>query len=320
MKFLISGMGSIGRRHFSVLKGLGYEDVYCVRSGSTNTQTPGGVKTLTSFEEAADIGLDAALITNPTSLHVKTASMLAGMGMALFIEKPLCSSLVGTEELLKLCRDNNVPVLMGYNFLHHPAICFIKELITDGKVGKVISARAQFGTYMPGWHKDEDYRKSYAAQKALGGGVVLTSIHEQNYLTWFFGKVTKIKAMQTLGNVTGIDCEEGAEILMRHESGVLSSIHLNFFQRPYYRNCQIIGTLGTIVWDFMKPEVSLIHSEASETWRIGPGAYELLNDSYVMQMKHFVKVAKREEMPVCDLEDGIRDLETSLKILEEIEN
>jgi predicted dehydrogenase len=318
MKFLIVGLGSIGRRQLSILRHLGETDLYCLRSGASETATPEGVNEIDSIANAGQNGIDAALITNPTSFHVSAAAELARQGIPLFIEKPLGKDLSGVDDLQRLCDQMKVPVLMGYNFLHHPAIRFIKELIDDGKAGKVISARAQFGTYMPRWHKGEDHTKSYAAVKGLGGGVVLTSIHEQNYLSSFFGAVTDVKAMETTGNTTGIECEEGVEMIMKHESGVISSVHLNFFQRPYYRDCQIIGTQGTIYWNFIQPEVKLMQSEHTEIWKLGRGAYELLDESYTNQMKHFIQVVRGEESPVCGLADGVRDLRTALKILNEI--
>jgi len=318
LKFLICGLGSIGRRHLNVLRSLGEKEFYCLRSGNSEVKTPGDVIELRSINEAAGAGVNAALITNPTSLHVETATALAKQGIAMFIEKPLGKDLNGVQELSLICGEMNVPVLMGYNFLHHPAIKFMHKLVYEGVAGKVISARAQFGTYMPGWHKGEDHTRSYAAQKHLGGGVVLTSIHEQNYLSSFFGEVKEVMAMETTGNTTGIECEEGIEILMRHETGVLSSVHLNFFQKPYFRNCQIIGTDGTIFWDFMKPIVKLMKADHTEIWKLGAGAFELLEESYRNQMMHFIEVAKRETMPVAGLKEGIRDLEVALKILNEI--
>ena len=318
MKFLICGLGSIGKRHLNVLRNLGEKEFFCLRSGNSEVRTPGDVIELRSVSEAAGAGITAALITNPTSLHVETAIELAKQGIAIFIEKPLGKDFAGVQELSRICEVKKIPVLMGYNLLHHPAIRFMHKLVDEGKAGKVISARAQFGTYMPGWHKGEDHTRSYAAQKHLGGGVVLTSIHEQNYLSSFFGEVIEVKAMETTGNTTGIECEEGIEILMRHASGVLSSVHLNFFQKPYCRNCQIIGTEGTVFWDFMKPEVKFVNAEHTDVWKLGAGAFELLEESYRNQLIHFIEVAKRQVHPVAGLREGVRDLEIALKIINEI--
>lgn len=300
-----------------MLKTLGNHQFYCVRSGKSSGPTPEGVKEIGSLKDAFRYGIDAALVTNPTSCHIETAAELALQGIPLFIEKPLGKDLAGIEELQKAVESTKIPVLMGYNLLHHPGIRLMGELIETGNAGKVIAARSQFGTYMPGWHKGEDHTRSYAALKSLGGGVVLTSIHEQNYLTHFFGKVMEVKAMKTEFNTTGIECEEGVEILLKHESGVLSSIHLNFFQKPYRRYFEAIGTEGTLYWDFMKPEVRLMNNDTMLIRKAGAGAFELLNESYRNQMLHFMGVANGLEKPVAGLDAGIRDMEVALKILKE---
>ncbi|MEP7147030.1 MAG: Gfo/Idh/MocA family oxidoreductase, partial [bacterium] len=188
MTFLICGLGSIGKRHLRILKNLGDHKFIVFRSGISKSGPAESIDLeIFDITEISQHKIDGALITNPTSLHISTAANLAAKGIPLFIEKPLGKDLSGTVELLYTVNQNRTPVLMGYNLNFHPAIVKIKELIDDNKTGKIISAKAQFGTYMPGWHKDEDYKKSYAAITGMGGGVVLTSIHEQNYLTELFG-------------------------------------------------------------------------------------------------------------------------------------
>lgn len=321
MNFLFCGLGSIGQRHLRILRLTGDHNFTALRSGKSDSNA-----VRLADEEISDLKeitgskkIDGAIISNPTSLHIETAIEIAKLGIPMFIEKPLGKDLQRIDELERLVKERNIPVLIGYNLLYHPCIESIKKHIAEGRIGKVISAKAQFGTYMPGWHKDEDYKKSYAANAAMGGGVVLTSIHEQNYLTYMFGEVTEVKAMETSGNTTGIDAEEGVEILMRHKSGVISNIHLNFFQKPYYRNCEVIGTEGTIYWDFKKPEVKILFNDKTETEESGTGYLDLLDLSYQKQMEHFMEIIRdRSVKPRADLLTGISDMRVALKILNEI--
>jgi len=319
LKFLFCGLGSIGQRHLRILKTTGEHSFIALRSGKSKSDEQSLVD-----EEIIDLGgvsqhnIDGAIIANPTSLHIETAIEVAEAGIPIFIEKPLGKNLDNIEELVKLVSEKNIPILVGYNLIYHPAIEEIKKNIIENKIGKVISAKAQFGTYMPDWHKNEDYRKSYAANVSMGGGVILTSIHEQNYLTDLFGEVKDVKAMETAGNVIGIDAEEGIEILMKHVSGVVSNVHLNFFQKPYCRNCQVIGTDGTLYWDFMIPEVRISYNDKTEIKKLGNEPMELLETSYINQMKHFVEVIEMKKEPRMSLQKGIDDMNVALKILKEV--
>ena len=56
----------------------------------------------------------------------------------------------------------------------------------------MLAVQAQNSSYLPDWHPYENYKESYAAKKELGGGVVLTSIHELDYLYWLFGKINDV--------------------------------------------------------------------------------------------------------------------------------
>ncbi|MBS1552696.1 MAG: Gfo/Idh/MocA family oxidoreductase [Bacteroidetes bacterium] len=319
MNILICGLGSIGRRHLKILKSLGSHHITALRTGKSVSESE--IKPdaeIHSLSELDSNKTDAALITNPTSQHIATALEIAKLGIPMFIEKPLCNNLNGIDELSQTVKEKNIPVLLGYNMIFHPGIKELKKNIDNGKIGKAVSARAQFGTYMPGWHPYEDYRKSYAANAEMGGGVVLTSIHEQNYLTDFFGDVADVKAMETGGDIIGINSEEGIEILLKHRSGVVSGIHLNFYQKPYYRNCQIIGTEGTLYWDFMIPEVRILKKDSIEIIKTGESAMELLDTSYTEQMKHFLETVQGKAEPLMNLQKGIEDMKTALNILKEI--
>jgi len=319
LTFLICGLGSIGKRHLKILKSFGFHKFIALRSGNSKIQSSEKVdEEISGFDQASQFNIDGALITNPTSLHISTAVEIAKLGIPMFIEKPIGKNLDDVSTLQNLVQQKNIPVLIGYNLIYHPGIEAIRNFISEGKIGKVISAKAQFGTYMPDWHQNEGYRKSYAANISMGGGVILTSIHEQNYLTELLGKVKEVKAMETAGNVIDIDAEEGIEILMKHSSGAISNIHLNFFQKPYYRNCQVIGTDGTLFWDFMIPEVKILYKNTTEIVKLGNGPFELLETSYVNQMKHFVEIIQRKTEPRMSLQKGIDDMNVALKILKEV--
>lgn len=319
MTFLICGLGSIGRRHLRILRESGNYKFIAFRSGKSSSGREEGItEEIFDLKELKKYEISGALITNPTSLHIPTAIEIAKKGIPLFIEKPLSGNLKGITKIQSLIQKKKIPVLIGYNMIYHPGILCLKKLIKEKKIGKIISAKSQFGTYMPGWHKNEDYKKSYAALPALGGGVVLTSIHEQNYLTDFFGEVMQVKAMETGGDNIGIKAEEGAEILMKHSGGVVTNIHLNFFQKPYYRTCEVIGTEGTLYWDFRIPEVKVLFDGKTEIIKLGKNWKELLDASYENQMKHFVNVVRKIEEPRMNLQNGINDLKTAIKILKNI--
>ncbi len=91
------------------------------------------------------------------------------------------------DELVRLVENNNLQAVIGYQMRFHPCVKRLAELVREKTVGRTLSVRAEIGEYMPGWHTYEDYRQMYASRQDLGGGVILSQIHEFDYLYWLFG-------------------------------------------------------------------------------------------------------------------------------------
>ena len=163
----------------------------------------------------------------------------------------------------------------------------MKALLDDKRVGKVLAVRAEFGSYLPEWRPGRDYRENYAVRAALGGGILLDAVHELDYLGWLFGDVADV--LCTAGHVSELagDTEDLAEVTLRFESGVLAQVHLDYLQRAYRRNLQVIGDAGTIVWDYPTHAVTVLAPDAPpETVSDGGGD---TNQMYMEELRHFIR-------------------------------
>ena len=255
-----------------------------------------------------------AIVANETSFHIKTATYLAKAGIHMLIEKPLSHSLTGTDKLLNIVKKKKLTVLIGCNLRFHPCLKKIKELLLKEKIGRIISVHADNGSYLPDWHSYEDYRKSYAAKKDLGGGVTLTCIHEIDYLYWLFGRVLGVTSV--IGKYSDLDitAEDLASIIMRFKSNIITEIHLDYFQRPTKRTCRIVGTKGTIVCNFITNEVKM--------YNIQNGAWKKLlkiknfnnNQMYKDELSHFINCIKKKKKTVNPLEEEVEVLNIALMI------
>lgn len=315
MKFLIAGLGSIGERHLKNLKSLIDCEILAYRVRKRERKGPDekqGVKTFEDLEEALDQRPDGVLVTNPTSLHIPVALASARRGAHLFIEKPLSDRLDGLDELERIVKEKNLACLTGSNFRFHPGLQLIKELLMKEKIGKIVSARIQAGEYLPDWHPSEDYREGYSAKNSLGGGVILTLIHEIDYAYWFFGIPLQVFSFAEKLSTLEIDVEDTAEILLKYPEGRIIEIHLDYLQRSPSRSCQIIGEEGTILWDYQKNQVELF-SIKNRNWQIFPGekGFER-NQMFMEEMRHFIRAIEGRERPHVPIEDSIEVLKIAL--------
>lgn len=323
MKFLIAGLGSIGRRHFRNLIALGETDIVLLRSHRATLPDDelAGYPVETDLREALKkYKPEAVIVANPTSLHLDTAIPAAEAGCHILLEKPISHSTERLDQLEAAVMKSGSKVLVAFQFRFHPGLMRAKQLISNGEIGRVISAHVHFGEYLPAWHPWEDYRKGYAARADLGGGVALTQCHSLDYLPWLVGKVKSAWGLTAKLSDLEVDVEDTAKIGLRFEGGALGSLHLDFNQQPPSHHFEVIGTKGTIKWD-LSDGATRIYRASPESLAISTGlgikaggqweAYPLENGwernlMFLEQMKHFVAVVRGDAEPICTLEDGIR--------------
>lgn len=315
MKALVVGYGSIGRRHIENLSSLkNIEIIVCTKRKYDKFLKQKKCKIYTSIEDCIKENPKFAIITNETRFHIKTALYLARAGIHLLIEKPLSYSLKGTNELLNIANKNKLIVLIGYNFRFHPCLELMREIILQGDLGRVISVRVENGSFLPDWHQYENYQTNYAARNDLGGGAVLTCIHEIDYLYWFFGNIRDVFSVTGRFSDLNIKAEDLSAIILRFKNNVIAEAHLDYFQQPSARNCKIIGTRGTLTWDIDSNTVRF-YDVKNKKWieKLKLPNYDI-NMTYIKELTHLIECIQSKSKPINDLKEGIYTLKVALDV------
>ncbi len=318
MRFLIAGLGSIGRRHLRNLKALGQEDILLYRTyrSTLPDEELAGLPAYTDLDQALAQHPDAVIIANPSAAHMAVAVPAAAAGCHLLIEKPIAPNLNDIPELRANLQKSGTQVLVGFHFRQHPVLKQIKDLLASKKLGNPLSVQAHWGEYLPDWHPWEDYRQTYAARADLGGGVVLTLSHPFDYLRWLLGEVQAVSAQ--LGRISGLELsvEDHADIHLRFQAGALGSLHLDYYQRPPSHWLEIACEFGLIHWDNASAAADVYTTE-TKTWsRLEPPPGFERNAMFLAEMAHFIRVCQGIEPPVCGLEDGVRALELTQAVFQ----
>ena len=315
MKFLIAGLGSIGRRHLRNLLALGERDIILYRSRLSTLPDDelAGFPVETDLAAALAHRPDAVIVATPTALHLDVAIPAAEAGCHLMIEKPVSHSLERVDDLRSAVTRGGGRVLVGFQFRFHPTLRDAARLLAEGAIGRPVVARAHWGEYLPGWHAWEDYRKSYAARADLGGGVVLTLCHPLDYLGWLMGAPELQWTFTDSVGDLGIDVEDVAEIGLRFPNGGVGSVHLNYLQQPPAHHLEVLGTQGTLNWNNADGSLKIFRA-ASARWEhlMPPDGFER-NWMFLEQTRHFLSLVRGEAASVCTLEDGIHTLRLALQ-------
>lgn len=302
-------MGSIGARHVSNLLSLGVE---CISLVTKRSDFPENWPRLEVFEKL-DSALAArrfshALICTPTSQHKEELEALIKAGVDnIYLEKPIGHSIDGFEELAQK-RGENQKIIVGYDLRFDPGLNFVRELITSGRFGRILSANAFVGQYLPDWRPYEDYRKGSSALKAKGGGVLLDLVHEFDYLYWLLGRATSVGAFYQQNPELDIETEDLADVLIKFESGATATVHLDYHQRILERFCLITGTQGTIRWDLAQRKVKWVDS-SGQVGETDFGDSER-NDRFMSILTAFLSDVDDGRM--ATFEDGIASLKMVL--------
>lgn len=313
MKILVVGCGSIGERHIRNLKLISAGEIIACDIDKERLFTMRKkykVNVYTKLEKALENDIDAVIVSTPPSTHVPIALKAVEKNAHVFIEKPLSHTLQGVDKLIRKSKSKNLTLLVGYNFRFHPGLLRVKKMLVRGDIGKVLSARAEFGQYLPDWRPWQDYRQSYTSIKELGGGIILDGSHELDYLRWLLGEVKKVSCFADKLSHLQVDTEDTAEILLQFKTGAIASVHLDFVRQGYTRNCEIIGEDGNIIWSY-EESVVRFYSTKSRKWRVFPIKAEP-NEMYIKEMKHFLRCVLRRDNPLMDGQDAVKTLKLAL--------
>lgn len=310
-------MGSIGRRHVRNLKAIDPSiQVITWRrfspDGDLGDAAPQVDRVVHSLDEALSTRPDAALVTNPAPMHVETGLALANQGVHLFIEKPISNTLDGVIDLLELCHQRGLVLMVGYNFRFYPPLQAVRRALDDGRIGRLVSLRAEAGQYLPDWRPDSDYRQGVSANAHLGGGALLELSHELDYARWLAGEAEAVSAQVAHLSDLNMDVEDTAEVLLRFGNGALGSVHLDMVQRSMTRTCRIVGTEGVITWDWSSHRAHLFAGAPGHWSEVCDGQGIDGNVMYLDEMRHFLDCVRGYVSPIVTGEDGLRALEIAL--------
>ena len=286
MKLAVLGLGSAGRRHAENAPSVG------TRGLRLRSACPGQCKSAEEAIEAAD----AVVVASPSSLHAEQALAALAAGKPTLVEKPLASTVEDAERVADAARDGVCGVAMNLRF--HRGILGLRELLPE--LGAVRFVRSSFGYDLRLWRPGTDYRESYSARAALGGGILLDAIHELDYLLWLLGPVASVSAELDRVSDLEIDVEDTALLSLRFESGVLGAVDLNFVEPAYRRQCVIVGSEAVASWDWAAGTISVRRGDEERSVDV---AYDV-NDTYRAVLENFL--AGNPRTPAEDALEALR--------------
>ncbi len=241
-------------------------------------------------------GLDAVCITTPSALHLEPALAAIRAGKHLMIEKPLDSTVEGTDHILREAEKAGVRVGSIFQARFGEPARRVKAAIDAGRFGRMVLASC----YVK-WNRTTEYYTGWKGRLSEdGGGVIINqAIHGVDLLQWFAGMPSEVFAWSTQ-RVHKIESEDTCVAALKFASGAFGVIEGTTATWPgWSRRIEICGEHGSVVmedddiarWDF---RVALPEDEKIRSIRdaaMGSGAAAPMNikiEGHVRQIQDFI--------------------------------
>lgn len=208
--------------------------------------------------------IDLVDICVPNDLHAEIATAAAKAGKMILCEKPLAMNGPQGRKMVEVVEKAKVPNMVWYNYRRVPAVTLAKQLIDEGKLGKIFHYRAKF---LQDWTISPELPQGGAGLwrldvKAAGSGVTGDLLaHCIDTALWLNGRIEKVNAMtetfikerkhNLTGKVEKVGIDDACAFLARFGNGSLATFESTRYARGHKAlyTFEINGEHASIFWD-----------------------------------------------------------------------
>ena len=256
-----------------------------------------------------DAGLDAVYISTTNEKHRPQALAAIAAGKHVLCEKPLAMSVAEAREMVAAAAARSVILATNHHLRCAGSHIAIRELITAGRVGRVLSLRVFHAVELP-----EHLRGWRINDASAGGGVIPDiTVHDADTVRFYLDEDPLEVVSRAGASGMGDGVEDSVMSVWSMPSGVMVQSHESF-THPYARTgIEVHGTEGSIVArDVMtqRPvgEITLSNADGDHAIEFSP------HNLYEHAVAAFAAAAAGDGRPAADGEDGVRSLAVALAV------
>jgi len=269
-----------------------------------------GVQSFSSdYDEFLKKDMNIVYISSENSRHHEQVIKAAKAGKHILCEKPLAVNSIEAEEMVRVCKENNVHLAVNYVHRFHPLVVKAKELIKDQKLGKLVSISANFNIDFPP-------SSNFRFNKELSGGGALRDIgtHMIDLLRFLGGEISEIDGV--IDNlVYQSEVDDFAMGTIKFAKSGYGIFNVSFNSKKAFNRVEIICHKGAMSIEnligrrLFAPKLSiLLEGEAKK-------AFRKRGNKQLYLLKSINKSLLRNETPLITGEDGL----INMKLMEELE-
>jgi UDP-2-acetamido-3-amino-2,3-dideoxy-glucuronate N-acetyltransferase len=319
MKFIAHiGIGYWGKNILRNLHELGvlygaYDSDYNVMK-NFHSKYPDAVFFVSLDELLSNDNIKAVTIATPASTHYNIVKKALLAGKDVFVEKPIALNVSEVEELIKIAEQNKRVLMVGHILRYHPAVRKLKELINEGKLGKIqyiYSNRLNIGKF----RTEENILWSFAPHDI---SVILMLLDEE--------EPAKISAFG--GSYLNKDIYDVTLTALEFKNDVRAHIFVSWLHPYKEQKLVVVGSECMAVFDDLTEEKLFLYPHKIE-WKNGKipfahkAEYQVVPINMVEPLKlellHFIDCVIKRGKPETDGYEGLRVVKI-IEIAEELLN
>lgn len=320
LNLAIIGAGNMGRHHARIYNEMPAANLIAICD--TNKSKAGDLAYkydcayyIDCLEMLRQSRIDAVSIAVPTHMHTSVALQMMEMGLHVLLEKPIASSLAEAKEIIEKAREKNIKLMIGHVERFNPAVRRMKELISDGRLGEIISINIKRVGGLPPQMKDANV-------------IIDLGIHDIDICNYLLGEQPKKAYGIKSKNV--VDAQEDSAVVLLEYAKASSFIEVNWITPVKIRTMDITGTKAFARLDYIKQEIILYENSYINQ---GPDTYDSFEEFISRfsltdvinigvnkaeplrcELESFLHCIMNDDEPLVNGEDAYKSLEIALRI------
>ena len=261
--------------------------------------------------QLADETVDAVYISTTNEKHYPQAMAAIAAGKHVLCEKPLAMTLADAVEMVTAAREKGVVFATNHHLRNAGSHLAIRDLISSGRIGKVLSARVFHAVHLP-----EHLRGWRINDAAAGGGVIPDiTVHDADTVRFHLAEdpIDVVAKAGTSGMGEGV--EDSVMSAWSMPSGAMVQTHESFTHGFAGTGIEFHGTEGSIFARNVMTQEPIGSIRLVDANGETPVSYDAHN-LYQRSLGLFTKAVAGTGRPSADGVDGIKSLAVALAVRE----
>lgn len=269
----------------------------------------GAQNSFDDFDTFLTSDIDVVYISSVNSDHYWQVLKAARAGKNILCERPIALNSVQIEEMIKVCKEQNVILMIDYLHRFHPLVQKAKELINNQMLGKIVSISATYNI-------DVSPGDNFRFKKELSGGGVLRDLGGQmiDLLQFFGGNIIDVKAY--MDNVVyKSDVEDFASAIVKFEKNGYGYFNISYNTKKAHNRIEILGYNGSLAIENFLGKKNLATKLIIDLQGEGKKMFRKRTNKLLFMIRSVQKTFLKNEPPLATGEDGLENM----LIIEKIE-